>query len=772
MLCYRCGSHVPDGSEVCGNCGQRFDTNVRGGKTGVLQKRKLSELESAGVKIGEILAGRYEVRSMVGQGPVGAVLRALDKEVDVEIGLKLIAPRLLQSPDERAEFNKLLKQAKKLSHPNIVRVYEIGSLDAEGSPAQRPFFTMQLLDGLTLRRVIDLRREKNQLFALREVEPILAQVALALDHARQFGPHGDIKPENIVVLPDLLKVTDFGLAPAIPRAPFVAAQRARKTDVYLSPEFLAGHPIDLRADVYSMGVILGEMVSGLLPAAGRLPDLRASNPDLPPAVEALYRRCLAANAESRYPSASELAAELLALAETTAPPLPKSQPPTAPVARATPAAGVVVSKSLPPVAPTPAAPLKPKPRPPPPPESSDSFEVKTDVDEKFEPPTGEIKPKGTPSTVVDRRTDTKPSRIARPLPSANTTGSIPIDPPPPRRPRTPVAPPPPPVAESAGTARWVAIAAIATVVVGVGLYAGRTALVSWKADQKRQLEEQIRKEERERLLLAQAVDAGPAASDAGGAAVVATVADAGRKPPSPVGPVAPSGAVGLTGPVAETGPTGPAATGPAVPPGGHPHHEEHPIAHEGAPATCPDGMRLIHAGSFRMGTPASDDLGNFGDRPERRVSVHSYCIDTYEYPNHAEAKPQVGVSYSGAEAACSSQGKRLCSEEEWEKACKGPDNLRFPYGQSYSSGSCNSGRSGIGPSGSYGSCKSGYGVYDMSGNAAEWTSSRFQSGASDRAVKGGSYLRSDTDLRCSARQNKSPGSHPGDLGFRCCEDLK
>jgi serine/threonine protein kinase/formylglycine-generating enzyme required for sulfatase activity len=761
LLCYRCGSHVPDGSEVCGNCGQRFDTNVRGGKTGVLQKRKLSELESAGVKIGEVLAGRYEVRSMVGQGPVGSVLRALDKEVDVEIGLKLIAPRLLQSPDERAEFNKLLKQAKKLSHPNIVRVYEIGSLDGEGSPSQRPFFTMQLLDGLTLRRVIDLRREKNQLFALREVEPILAQVALALEHARQFGPHGDIKPENIIVLPDLLKVTDFGLAPAIPRAPFIAAQKARKTDVYLAPEFLGGHPIDSRSDVYSMGVILGEMVSGQLPASGRVPDLRTGNPELPPAVEALYRRCLAANAESRYPSASELAAELLSLAETTAPPLPKSVPPSAPPVKAPtpPAAGVVVSKSLPPVAPI-APPAKPKPRPPPPPESSDSFEVNTDVDEKFEPPTGEIKPKGSPATVVERRAETKPSRIARPLPTAATTGSIPIDPPPPpvrSKPRPP--PPPPPVAETAGSGRWVVLAAIATVVVGVGLYGGRLALQSWKADQKRQLEEQIRKEEREKLLAVQFVDAG-AAVDAGSPAVVAAVPDAGPKPTAPVA---------ATGPAAPSGPVAP--SGPAVV--NHPHHEDHVVvAHESTPASCPDGMRLVRAGTFRMGTPGSDDLGNFGDRPERRVSVHSYCIDAYEYPNHADGKPQVGTNFSGAETACASQGKRLCSEEEWEKACKGPDNLRFPYGQSYSSGSCNSGKGGVAPSGSYGSCKSGYGVYDMSGNAAEWTSTRFASGVGDRTVKGGSYLRSDTDLRCSARQNKSPGSHSGDLGFRCCTDFK
>ena len=429
----------------------------------------------------------------------------------------------------------------------------------------------------------------------------------------------------------------------------------------------------------------------------------------------------------------------------------------------------MVSKSLPPIAPGAPPPAKPKARPPPPPEASDTFEVKTDVDEKFEPPTGETKPKGRPATVVERRTETKPSRVAKPLPTPATTGSIPIDVPAPRRPRpAPASRPPPPVADNTDGRRWGVIAAIVTVVLGLGLYAGRRALVSWKEEQRQQLEAAIRKDlEAKNVVAAQVADAGRAGSDGGVAA--APVADAGGRPAATVaatGPAAPSG------PAAATGPQAP--TGSAVVAVSHPHHEreDHAAVAPVGPATCPDGMRPIHAGSFRMGTPASDDLGNFGDRPERRVSVHGFCIDAYEYPGSADAKPQVGTTFSGAEAACGTQGKRLCSEEEWEKACKGPDNLRFPYGQSYSAQACNGGRGGIAAAGSYAACKSGYGVFDMSGNAAEWTSTRFQGGTSDRTVKGGSYARSDTDLRCSARQPKSPGGHANDLGFRCCADLK
>jgi formylglycine-generating enzyme required for sulfatase activity len=542
----------------------------------------------------------------------------------------------------------------------------------------------------------------------------------------------------------------------------VAAQRARKTDVYLAPEFLAGHAIEPSADVYSMGVILGEMLSGQLPIAGRLPDLLAANPDLPPAVEGLYRRCLAANPTSRVPSAAEFASELLALSEASAPPIPKPG-----------AAGVVVAP-LPPSGPTiPKA--RPRPPPPPPREPSGDivlhtgdFEVRTDVDEQFTPPDSGPKLPPSPPTIVDRQ-GTRPSRIARPLRPVREPhpprepGAIPIDTPGNisrgniSRPRpTPSAPP---VADAgAKRRRWIIIGVIAALLVGVGLYGGVRALLSWQAKEKSQLEAQIRAdfERQQRLLAAQAADAGtgtvtpPPAPDAGHPPLAVAAPDAGpkRTPPTP--------------------PSNP--TPPSHPPR---EHEEHVIvAHEVAAGGCPEGMRTVRGGAFRMGTPGSDDLGNFGDRPERRVSVRSYCIDAYEYPNQADVKPKVGVTLSAAETACASEGKRLCSEEEWEKACKGPDNLRFPYGHAFSSQACNGGRGGLAAAGSFAGCKSGYGVYDLSGNAAEWTSSRFQSGASDRAVKGGSFGRSDTDLRCSARQNKAPGSHSGDVGFRCCEDLK
>ncbi|MFL5319515.1 MAG: protein kinase domain-containing protein [Myxococcaceae bacterium] len=315
MLCYRCGSHVPDTAESCPTCGQKLAGGGVRQATATFSRKKLptGQLEGSPYKPGDTVAGRYNIKDIVGAGPVGFVYRARDAEVDVDVALKVINPRLLQTQEERKAFQRAMRVGRKLSHPNIVRIYE------EGEDQDRPFYTMQYVEGLNLRKIIDLRITKGTFFSLREVEPILAQVCSALDSAHKLGPHGDVRPENVVVLPDLLKITDYGLGLAIPRIPFVQALKGKKGDRYLSPEYVSGGEMDHRADVYSVAVIVGEMLTGLTPDES-IPELQRRNPEVPPAMEGLYRKALNTNPLARPKTAGAFYEEFAEITRRSSPP--------------------------------------------------------------------------------------------------------------------------------------------------------------------------------------------------------------------------------------------------------------------------------------------------------------------------------------------------------------------------------------------------------------------------------------------------------------------
>ncbi len=301
MLCYRCGSHVPDNSESCATCGLKLTGAAAGGGS----RRRGGSVE-APYKPGDVFAKRYAIREVLGPGPVGHVFRALDQEMDVEVALKVINPRLVQMPEERTQFSLSLRHGKKLSHPHHVRVYE------EGEDRNRPYFTTQLLEGMTLRRMMEQRAAQGQRFTAKEAEPLVAQLVEALNTAHKYGPHSDLKPENIFVLPDMLKVTDYGLALGIPRLPFIQAQKVWRVASYVAPEYAEGGELDTRMDLYSLGVIVGELLTGQTPEEGELPELQAHDPELPPGVEALYRRTVNANPLARPKTASEFLAEFSA----------------------------------------------------------------------------------------------------------------------------------------------------------------------------------------------------------------------------------------------------------------------------------------------------------------------------------------------------------------------------------------------------------------------------------------------------------------------------
>ena len=284
MLCFRCGSHNPDGSEFCSQCGQKFVDRKKPPKDPTNPEMgSVSSVELKTLDVGTQIAERYEVRSVIGIGPVGVVYRTHDLEIDVDVAVKIMSPKLLQSKDERKRFLAEIRNARKIKHGNVVRLYD------EDQVEDQVFFTMQMLEGLNLRKIIELRKDKGQEFSLKEIEPIFSHVCQALDQAHESMAHGNLKPENILVLPDMLKVTDFGIISALPHRPFVAAQKSSAAGMaYLAPEVREDEPtLEPAADIYSLGVILCEMVSNEIyqGPSSSLPNLPKEFEKLTPVIK-------------------------------------------------------------------------------------------------------------------------------------------------------------------------------------------------------------------------------------------------------------------------------------------------------------------------------------------------------------------------------------------------------------------------------------------------------------------------------------------------------
>ncbi|MCX5859334.1 MAG: formylglycine-generating enzyme family protein, partial [Proteobacteria bacterium] len=187
------------------------------------------------------------------------------------------------------------------------------------------------------------------------------------------------------------------------------------------------------------------------------------------------------------------------------------------------------------------------------------------------------------------------------------------------------------------------------------------------------------------------------------------------------------------------------------------------------------GMAYIPTGSFPMGSSPDDSDHDYSELPNKSVNVPAYCIDVYEYPNKEGVTPQTKSTWYEAKKICQANGNRLCTEPEWEKACKGSKNNKYPYGNHWDGNICNTqdpqGKErAVLASGKEKKCKSDYGVYDLSGNVKEWTEDAFSAEISDRTVKGGSSSRPDWATRCATRENFLQPVRNPDLGFRCCRD--
>jgi serine/threonine protein kinase len=271
---------------------------------------------------GRVLVGRYHLDERIGRGGMGEVRAAVDDTLGRRVAVKLLRADLAQEPIARARFEAEARAAARLSHPNIVTVYDSGEDDGQ------PFLVMELLPGKTFGDEIASGR-----VAVERAVSVTSAVLSALSAAHHEGIlHRDVKPGNVLLTTeDVPKVADFGIAKTADASATTATLTGEllATPAYLAPERLTGEAASPASDIYAAGVLLYEALAGETPYPARTPaellraisegnaaPLHARRDDVPPAVVAVVERAMARDPSQRFASADAMSAALEAASQT------------------------------------------------------------------------------------------------------------------------------------------------------------------------------------------------------------------------------------------------------------------------------------------------------------------------------------------------------------------------------------------------------------------------------------------------------------------------
>ncbi len=265
--------------------------------------------------VGTLLAERYEILELLGQGGMGAVYKARDNELERLVALKLIRPELASNPEILRRFKQELILAREVTHRNVIRIFDLGQ--AKGIK----FITMEFVEGRDLRAML---REKVKIPADETVQ-IIAQVCRALEAAHTAGVvHRDLKPQNIMLdAKDRVYVMDFGIAHSLETPGMTQTGALMGTPEYMSPEQARGMKVDARSDLFALGIIFYEMLTGvspykadtalatLLKRTQERPQPPAEvDPTIPMAISAVVMKCLEIDRDHRFSTAREILEDL------------------------------------------------------------------------------------------------------------------------------------------------------------------------------------------------------------------------------------------------------------------------------------------------------------------------------------------------------------------------------------------------------------------------------------------------------------------------------
>jgi serine/threonine protein kinase/lipoprotein NlpI len=326
MKCPKCQTDNPDTLKFCGECGTQLpliEETSASTETLEAPKEKLAR--------GSTFAGRYQIIEELGKGGMGRVYKAMDNEINEEVAIKLIKPEIAEDEKTIERFRNELKFARKIAHKNVCKMYHLAKEE------ETPYITMEYVEGEDLKSLV---RRKGK---IPEEESIYMakQMGEGLAEAHRLGVvHRDLKPRNIIIDKEgNAKIMDFGIARSV-EAPGVTQTGVMiGTPDYISPEQAEGEEADPRSDIYALGVILYELVTGRVPFKGdtalsvalkhktQIPqDPRMLNPELSENLDRLILKCMEKDKERRYQNTEELLSDLRNLEKGLPLGLPEGKP--------------------------------------------------------------------------------------------------------------------------------------------------------------------------------------------------------------------------------------------------------------------------------------------------------------------------------------------------------------------------------------------------------------------------------------------------------------
>jgi serine/threonine protein kinase/Flp pilus assembly protein TadD len=326
LKCPGCHFDNPADTYYCGKCGMRLDdpgkpaTPAGPAPDGKGQPSFTRTLETTADELtrGTVFAGRYEIIEELGAGGMGKVYRAHDTKLNEEVALKLIKPEIAADKRTVERFRNEIKNARKISHPNVCRTHDLGE---EGKTL---YLTMEYIRGEDLKSLI----HRMKVLAVGSAVSVGRQIAEGLAEAHKQGiVHRDLKPGNVMIDKDgQAKIMDFGIARSLVGGGITGEGAIIGTPEYMSPEQVEGKPADARADIYALGIILFEMVTGQVPFEGDTPFAIAVKhksesppvpkklaPQIPEGLNRLILKCLEKDKAKRYQTADDLVVDLAAV---------------------------------------------------------------------------------------------------------------------------------------------------------------------------------------------------------------------------------------------------------------------------------------------------------------------------------------------------------------------------------------------------------------------------------------------------------------------------